>query len=161
MNEALTALLAKNNQLNNPTETTSTDPIEDATRNGIHTATPAVEETKFQRYTSARPSGKLITKAGKRIGFTNFEFFTKDQDIIDYLDEEIAGGLQGFVKGKLMTKSERDPMEVLRKKHFEEFKATQIQEAADKAAGITKDMGTTKQAGDAAINPTSTDAVAN
>lgn len=126
--------------------------------------TPKKEEPevqKFQHYKSARIAMRLLTKEGKKIIFTGYEFLTQDEDIITYLDYEIKNGLPGITKGKLMSMDEANPMEALKREHFKEFKAAQIKEASDKAAGIIRDMGNTKGKGDASINPASTEVVAN
>lgn len=80
---------------------------------------------EYQQYTSARISTCLITNKGKRINFSSYQYYTKDSEIIRYLDKEIAAGLGGFVKGKLLTAAELDPEATKRRKIIEEFKASQ------------------------------------
>lgn len=128
------------NKLNPKLQETTNTPVP------VETSKPKAQalEQKFQHYHSSRISMRLVTTTGKRITFTGFEFITQDEDIIDYLNSEIDQGLPGIAKGKFMTAAEADPMEALRRKHFEEFKVAQVQEAADKAAGITREMGETE-----------------
>jgi len=116
---------------------------------------------KYQHYTSARIAMRLVTKTGKRIIFTGFEYFTQDEDVIEYLDSEIKQGLPGITKGKLMSFAEKDPMEKLKREIIAEHEEKKAQEAADASRGITKNMGNTKQKGEAAINPLSSKQVAN
>lgn len=118
-------------------------------------------EEKYQHYSSARIAMRLITDKGKRIVFTGYEFLTQDEDIIEYLDTEIKQGLPGIAKGKLMTASESDPMEALRRKHIKEYEDQKAEEAANASRGITKNMGTTENSGGATVKPVTSGQVAN
>jgi hypothetical protein len=127
---------------------------------------PKQETAKFQHYQSSRIAMRMITDKGKKIIFTKFEFLTQDEEIITYLDTQIAeakytGRNLGITKGKLLTYDDIDPMAVLKRKHIAEYLASEQQELADKATGKAgaKDMG--KTAGASAIKPTSTSQVAN
>lgn len=80
---------------------------------------------EYQQYTSSRVSTTLITPSGKRIRFSNYQYYTVDSDIINYLDKEIAAGLKGFIKGKLLTSAELDPEAAKKREIIEEFKASQ------------------------------------
>lgn len=82
-------------------------------------------EDKYQQYNSSRVSACLITPTGKRINFTNYQYYTKDPEIVAYLDSQIQQGLSGFVKGNLLTAAELDPETAKRRKIIEEFKASQ------------------------------------
>jgi len=129
-----------------------------------NTQTPQVDVKdvlKYQHYSSARIAMRLVTEKGKRIIFTGFEYYTQDEDIIKYLDDEIKQGLPGITKGKLMSFAEKDPMEKLKREIIAEHEEKKAQEAADAARGIKKDMGNTKEKGEAAINPLGSDKVAN
>jgi hypothetical protein len=119
-----------------------------------------VIELKFQHYKSARTAVNLITSTGGKVKFTGYEFITRDEAIIEYLDNEIAKGLPGIVKGALLTSSEANPMEALKRKHFAEFQAQQVEAATNKALGVQNDMGNNKPAGSAQINPANTNDVA-
>lgn len=96
-------------------------------------------EVKYQHYNCAKQATKMITTMGKVVAFTNFKFITKDQDIIDYLNEEIARGLTIITKGELLTHEEADPMSALKKRVIEEYLAKQ----AETAAAPLKNMGST------------------
>lgn len=117
-----------------------------------------VVEEKFQEYKSARSAMRLITTGGIRITFTNFKLLTQNPDVIEYLDKEIKSGLQGVTKGELLTLDEVNPMATLRREIEQEVRAKLIQEAADKAAGVSKDMGSTEFK--ANISPANSDNVA-
>lgn len=129
----------------------------------IEKVNPKVEEQRFQHYRSARPAMKMITEEGKKIVFTGFELVTKDKDIISYLDLQIKlrGSRLGIIKGELLTADEANPAEALRRKHIEEYKKEEAKKASDKALGITRDMGQTKDVNAAAINPLSSNNIAN
>lgn len=123
---------------------------------------PAVPEIVWQQYKSAKVSVKTITDAGVRISFTCHQYFTDVPAVIEWLDTEIkAGGLPGITKGEEMTTAERDPMTLLKRKHIEEYKAEQEAIAVNLAKGIVPDMGNTKKANEAAINPSNSGQVAN
>jgi hypothetical protein len=111
-------------------------------------------EQEFQQYKSAKSAVRFITREGLRLTFTKFQFLTQNQDAIDYLDEEIARGLQGVTKGAILTTSDLDPMQSMRKQVRAELLAELQQQAADEAAGKSKDMGETKNK--AQISPAST-----
>lgn len=116
-----------------------------------------VADDKFQEYKSSRPSIRLITKTGIRITFTNFKLLTQTKEVIEYLNDEIEKGLPGITKGKLLTLDEVNPMQTLRREIEAEVRADLIKEAADKAAGISRDMGTSAQQG---LKATSTNQLA-
>jgi hypothetical protein len=82
-------------------------------------------EKIFQHYSSSRVSTCLVTTAGVRINFTNYEYYTKNPDIIEYLNEAIAVGLRGITKGEMVSKDELSPMAALKRKHIAEFLASQ------------------------------------
>lgn len=109
---------------------------------------------EYQTYNSSRNSTQMISTKGRKIRFTNFLFITKEQDIIDYLDMEIAAGCRDITKGVKVSTAERDPMALLKAKHIEEYKVQLAKAAADKALGVTKDMGTTE--GASKLNPLAT-----
>lgn len=130
---------------------------------GVLKVSPTVDEViaenqgakkEYNSYVSALVSTQMITKFGRRIRFTDKLFITKDPALIEYLDEEIANGNQYISKGEMVDTAERDPMAVLRAKHFKEFKEMQAEEARNKALGITKDMGNT--GAKTGLNPLST-----
>jgi len=118
--------------LNNPTPLTSTS---------------EVPVPKWQHYKSSRPALKMITKEGTRVVFTKFTFMTQDQLVISYLDAEIALGLNVISKGELLTAEESDPMEALRRKHIEEYKAEEIAKRVAEAKGETRVLGNTEGGG--------------
>lgn len=103
-----------------------------------------VEEGKFQEYKASRSSVRLITKGGTRITFTNFRLLTQTKEVIEYLDDEILKrGIPGITKGDLLTLDEVNPMQTLRRQVKAELLEELKQEASDKAAGITRNMGET------------------
>ncbi len=85
----------------------------------------AVPEDQYQQYTASRVSTCLITPSGKRINFTNYQLYTKDSEIIRYLDREIEAGTIGIIKGKILTTSELNPEAAKKREIIEEFKASQ------------------------------------
>lgn len=112
----------------------------------MNTNTPAVktEEKKYQHYKSSRVSMRMITTTGRMIAFTNYQFITCDQDLISYLDDEIGKGVNVVTKGELLTHSESDPMEALKRKHIAEYLEKEAEELKQQALGEVKDMGNTK-----------------
>ena len=82
-------------------------------------------EAEYQQYTSSRNATCLITQSGKRINFTNYQYYTKDPDIIAYMDTELKNGLRGFRKGKKLTATELDPEAAKKREIIDEFKASQ------------------------------------
>jgi len=97
---------------------------------------PPAQVAEYQQYTSSRISTCLITPTGKRINFSNYQYYTKDPEIVRYLDKEIAQGLRGFVKGKILTAAELDPEAAKKRKIIDEFKASQ----EGREFGNTKDV---------------------
>lgn len=85
-----------------------------------NTPSKEVKPKKFQHYTSSRQALRMITVTGKPIVFCNYRFITADQDVIDYLDHEIARGLNIVEKGELLDHDESDPMAILRRKILQE-----------------------------------------
>ncbi len=125
-------------------------------------AVPVPESVpEYQTYICSRVSTILISKIGQRIRFSNFTFITKEQSIIDYLDEEIAAGLKDITKGERVFTSDKDPMAALRAKHFKEFEDQKEQEAKNKALGITRNMGDNRPKDKPGLSPLSTNQVAN
>jgi hypothetical protein len=122
-------------------------------------AATAPVEQQFQQYRSAKPAIRFVTTVGLRITFTNFQFLTQNPDAIDYLDLEIAKGLQGVTKGEILATSDLDPMQSMRKRVRAELLAELQEQAKNEVAGISKDMGETKNK--AQISPASTKQVAN
>ena len=116
-------------------------------------------EAQFQQYKSARPAVRLVTYSGLRLTFTNFQFLTQSEEAIDYLDSEIAKGLQGISKGDVLTTSDLDPMQSMRKQVRAELLAELKVAAANEAVGNSRDMGETENK--AKISPASTKQVAS
>ena len=116
-------------------------------------------EAQFQQYKSARPAVRLVTYSGLRLTFTNFQFLTQSEEAIDYLDSEIARGLQGISKGDVLTTSDLDPMQSMRKQVRAELLAEIQAAAANEAVGNSRDMGETENK--AKISPASTKQVAS
>lgn len=83
------------------------------------------EKAEYQQYTASRVSTCLITPTGKRINFSNYQYYTKDPEIIRYLDKEITAGLKGLIKGKVLTASELNPEAAKKREIIEEFKVSQ------------------------------------
>lgn len=123
-----------------PSDPNTTKPSPEAK---AETPEPEAEERKFQHYKSSRPSTRLITDTGIRIVFTKFGYMTDQQDVIDYLDREIAAGLNVIQKGELLTAKESDPMERLRQQHIAEYVAEQKQAKIDAIEGKQRDFGET------------------
>ena len=109
---------------------------------------PAVKEKAiYQQYTASKVSTCLVTPGGKRINFTNYQTYTKDPEIIAYLDAEIAGGLTNFTKGKLLTAEELNPEAAKKREIIEEFKASQegrefgdTKAVADRSSALSSDQ---------------------
>lgn len=118
------------------------------------------DETVYQHYSSSRVAIKLITDKGKKITFTDYQFITADQDIIDYLDTEIKSGMNVVTKGKAMTSEEADPMAALKRRHIAEYLETQETQAKADALGELRNMGSTEEGSKAKIKPMSTEGVA-
>jgi hypothetical protein len=90
------------------------------------TPAPATQvEELYQQYTCSRVSTCLITPTGKRVNFTNYEYYTKDPDIIEYLNAEIQNGIRGIKSGQQVKAADINPMAALKRKHIEEFLASQ------------------------------------
>jgi len=97
---------------------------------------PVESAAEYQQYTASRVSTCLITPTGKRINFSNYQYYTKDLEIITYLDKEIKTGLIGFIKGKMLTAAQLDPEAAKKREIIEEFKASQ----EGREFGNTKDV---------------------
>lgn len=117
----------------------------------------AEDEQSYQHYSSSRIAMRMITPTGKRITFTNFTFITADDEVIAYIDSEIAQGLREVKKGKRMTHAEADPMQALKRQIIKEYEADKAKQAA-KPAEEKKDLGSSEQG---RINALSTEGVAN
>ena len=101
-------------------------------------------EKKFQHYAYARKSTQMLTETGKKFSFVNYKLVTIDQEIIDYLDAQIAAGMREVTKGELLTSKEADPMRAIKDAAVAEYKAEQAELAKNAALGISPDMGSTK-----------------
>lgn len=121
-----------------------------------------VEDTspKYQHYTCSRTSMRMVTPTGGRISFAGYEYITRDPSHIEYLDAEIDLGLNCVTKGALLTVDEANPMEALKRKHIAEYISEKEKTAVNLARGIVSNMGNTKEAGTAQLNPAGTNAVA-
>lgn len=119
------------------------------------------DEKLFQQYNSSRISMRLLTKTGRPIIFAGYSFITSDQDLIEYLDEEIKLGLNCISKGEAVTSKEADPMSALKDKHIAEYKAQLLAEKVAAAKGEEPDMGTTNPIGMPALGAASSRTVAN
>ncbi len=91
----------------------------------VVTPAPVESVAEYQQYTSSRVSTCLITPTGKRINFSSYQYYTKDPEIVAYLDAEISRGLIGFIKGKMLAAAELDPEAAKKREIIEEFKASQ------------------------------------
>ena len=141
MNDTTAALLAKLKAKTNPdalapdsiniaqvakdVETVEANPVIKTEMIGAKSLAPPALVAEYQQYTAAKVSTCLITSTGKRINFTNYQYYTKDPEIIRYLDREIANGLIGFIRGKMLTAAELDPETAKKREIIEEFKASQ------------------------------------
>ena len=98
-----------------------------ANTNPTTTPTPTLTSAHdlYTQYTSSRISTCLITPSGKRINFTNYEYYTQDLENISYLDREIDRGIRGITKGKQVTEADINPLTAQKRKHIEEFLASQ------------------------------------
>lgn len=78
-------------------------------------------------YFSVRPSMQVIGPKGQRIPFVSGKYFTRNAQEIEFLNEMVAEGRDITVDpNKLtITDAERDPMNALRAKFFQEFLAEQ------------------------------------
>jgi hypothetical protein len=102
-------------------------------------------ENIYQQYTCSRVSTCMITPLGKRANFTNYEYYTKDPDIIEYLDAEIEFGVRGIKKGALVAAEDINPMAALKRQHIEEFLASQ--EGRDYSSGTLSKAELARKAG--------------
>lgn len=120
-----------------------------ASRNGAlastKTSPAAAEEKKYQHYAYAKAATQLITDSGKKFSFVDHKFITDDQEIIEYLDREIAAGLGVITKGALLSSRESDPMRSVKEKAVADYIAEQARLNTDKALGVSADMGKTDQ----------------
>ena len=113
-----------------------TEPVAPEAQVPVEPPVAPVQEVEYQQYTSARVSTCLITPSGKRVNFTNYQYYTNDPEIVRYLDAEIARGLSNFTKGEMLTADELDPETAKRRKIIDEFKASQ----EGREFGNTKDV---------------------
>ena len=111
--------------------------------NTVAAAQDIAEEApeKFQVYTSAKQSFRMVTPEGKVLLFIGGRLMTKEPKAIAYLDEEIAEGCRFLTKGEPMTAAEADPIASLRQRIIAEHEA----DKAKKEAAV-KDMGSTPKA---------------
>jgi hypothetical protein len=115
---------------------------------------------EYQQYTSARISTCLITPTGKRINFTNYEYYTKDKEIITFLDEELENGCRAFVKGQLLSVDDINPAAAAKRKIIEDFKASQ--DGRDfSMKGQQEALAAAGKSGGAGTGSVSTEGVAN
>jgi len=108
---------------------------------------PAKVEIKYQHYHYAKAATQMITPTGKKFSFVNYKLVTADPEIISFLDEQIAAGLNVVTKGALLTSKESDPMRAIKDAAIEEYKKEQAELAMNKALGINPDMGSTSAKG--------------
>jgi len=117
------------------------------------TADNAEPSEGWQVFNCAKQATTLVTPAGKRITFTGGRCLTKDADVIAYLDEVIASGVNSITKGDTISDEEAiDPDIRLRLKIREEEKAKLM-----KTLDYSTDMGSTQQTGKSAKMATSAD----
>jgi len=106
---------------------------------------PVEEERKFQHYSCAKQTMRTFTDTGRAITFINFQFITDDEDLIEYLNTQIAKrALPGIAKGASMTSEEASPMSALKRRLRLEILAEQKAEAIKVAKGFVPNMGSTK-----------------
>ena len=141
----------------NPTQ----DSIELIKKAEVQADAEAKPEKTYQHYTSAKPAMKLLTTKGKLIIFTHHNYITDDEECIDYLDAEIKLGLNAVTRGDRLTSAEADPMASFKAQIIKEHEDKKAKEASDKAKGIIPNMGNTKSANAAAINPLGSGGVAS
>jgi predicted transcriptional regulator len=104
---------------------------------------PESPEAKYQHYACSKSSVKLTTPTGIRIAFTQHQYMTNDESVIEYLDAEIKAGLNIITKGELLTEKESDPLERLREKHIAEYIAAEQAKKEAIGRGEMRDMGST------------------
>jgi hypothetical protein len=105
------------------------------------------EDIVFQQYKASRSSARIVTDKGIRITFAGFELLTHDPAVIEYLDAQIAiHGLPGITKGEALTLNDRNPMATMERKLRIQIKKELEEEAAARARGEFKDMGSTEGA---------------
>lgn len=81
-------------------------------------------ENQFHVFYSSMPSMQVIDDAGNPIIFVSGRFHTKDAKKIAFLQKMIADGTTSvFVRPDQLTMSDADldPLEVLKKKHIQEY----------------------------------------
>lgn len=115
--------------------------VEEPTPEVAAQATPEVVtevEKTYHVFYNTISSCKMLTESGRVIAFVKGKYITDQQEEIDYLNKEIAAGtiyLSVIPGQEVMTATELDPMAMIRKKHFEEFKAEQAALAHKIATG--------------------------
>lgn len=95
---------------------------------------------KYQAYSSSVPMMRMVTPTGRHIIFTDGSFITDNSELIQYLDGEIAAGLNVITKGEKVATPEKDPMAGLRERIIAEYFAAQ-------SANAGKDFGDTESKG--------------
>lgn len=122
---------------------------------------PKKEGRMFQHYSSAKSAMQMITEKGKKIKFVSYQFITDDEDIIEYLNTEIKGGLRDITKGKLMSLEEANPMVAIRRQHFIEFQEEQERQRVAEALGEERNMGETNEGKKSPLGAASTKQIVN
>lgn len=110
----------------------------------------------FQQFSCVRQSTCLITPTGKRVNFTDYEYYTKDQEIIDYLKQQIEAGLRIIKVGAVVSAEDINPAAALKRKHIKEFLESQEGRdytAVSEAKKLVEE-GKTAGAGTGAVNTT-------
>ena len=88
------------------------------------------EERQYQTYFHSMSSSKMLTDKGTPIIFQEHKCYTDVQEVMDYLDKEIAGGLKLITKGELVTSEDLDPMAAIKKRVIAEYLKDQEKLAA-------------------------------
>lgn len=104
------------------------EPVVEPEPEVVEPVAPVLKDTsikEYQSYTSARISTCLVTPGGIRINFTDYSLYTKNEDVIEYLNKTIKDGCKAIKIGERLSADEINPAAAFKRKVIEEFKASQ------------------------------------
>jgi hypothetical protein len=115
--QSLTALKSPAPALPDAEPTASTEPEGQLT--------VALGNNNYQQFSCNRVACCVITPSGKRVNFTNYEHYTKDPEIVEFITEQIYLGARGFTKGAVVPAEDVNPQSAMKRKIIEEFLLSQ------------------------------------
>ncbi len=133
--------------------TTPQTPVAPLGSQVVNQAEPELKDSsikEYQQYSSARISTCMVTPGGIRINFTDYTYYTKNEEVMEYLDKAIDDGCKAITKGVRVSADEINPAAAAKRKIIEEFKKSQEGRdfsgqgvmAAKAAAGLAGGAGT-------------------